>query len=107
MKTLLSILAFLGLHIIYIIPGQVCAQALQSGARVSRIDIDRVRDSVVVSMDIVLDSMEVRSNRSVVLQPLLVATAGKQWLPAVEVMGRRRHLYYERNGELTYADIAL
>lgn len=104
MKTLLSILAFLGLHIIYIIPGQVCAQALQSGARISRVDIDRVRDSVVVSMDIVLDSMEVRSNRSIVLQPLLVATTGKQWLPAIEVMGRRHHLYYERNGELTYAD---
>lgn len=104
MKTFLSILTVLGLHIINIVPGEVRAQTLQSGARIERVGIDRVRDSVVLSMDIVLDDMEVRSNRSIVLQPLFAGMAGKQWLPAVEVMGRRRHLYYERNGRQTYAD---
>lgn len=74
-----------------------------SGATAKQVEITRVRDSVTVSMSLVLDSMEVRSNRSVVLQPLLSGQADKAWLPAVEVMGRRRHIYYERNGHRTYA----
>ena len=104
MKTFLSILTVLGLHIIYMVPGKACAQTLQSGARIDRIGIDRVRDSVVVSMDIVLEDMEVSSNRSVVLYPVLAAAEGQERLPAVEVMGRRRHLYYERNDKQTYAE---
>ena len=80
------------------------AQTLSSGAQVENLRISRVRDSVVVSMDIRLDGMAVESNRSVVLQPLLASDHEKAWLPAVEVMGRRRHLYYERNRQQTYAE---
>ena len=75
-----------------------------SGVLVSNVDISRTCDSVTVSLDLVLDDMEVGANRSVVLQPLLAEGADKAWLPAVEVMGRRRHLYYQRNGHRTYAE---
>ena len=75
-----------------------------SGVIVRNTEITRVRDSVTISLDMVLDSLKLRSNRSVVLQPLLSEGKEKAWLPAVEVMGRQRHLYYERNGYKTYAE---
>ena len=80
------------------------AQTLASGAQVEGAGIVRLRDSVVISMNIRLDSMKVESNRSVVLQPLLATDAKTAWLPAIEVMGRRRHLYYERNDHQVYAE---
>lgn len=80
------------------------AQTLASGAQVEDAGIVRLRDSVVISMNIRLDGMKVESNRSVVLQPLLATDAKTAWLPAIEVMGRRRHLYYERNDHQVYAE---
>ena len=62
-------------------------------------NIHRLRDSVVVCMQLDLSGMEVKSNRSVVLIPSLEADGRQAELPAVEVMGRRRQLYYERNGQ--------
>ncbi len=78
-------------------------QTLQSGAAVRSSDVYRQRDSVIVRMQIGLSDMEVGSNRSVVLIPLLEADGKRLELPAVEVMGRRRQLYYERNGQQKYA----
>ena len=80
------------------------AQTLASGAQVEGAGIVRLRDSVVISMNIRLDGMKVESNRSVVLQPLLATDAKTAWLPAIEVMGRRRHIYYERNNHQVYAE---
>ena len=75
-----------------------------SGVAVRNADITRVCDSVTISLDFVLDSMDVRSGQSIVLQPLFTDGTEKVWLPAVEVMGRRRYIYYERNGYQTYAE---
>lgn len=84
----------------------VAAQhTLQSGAVVKDALIARSRDSVVVRLDVDLTSMQVKSNRSIVILPALRTDGGKTLrLPALEVMGRRRNLYYERNGRRTYAD---
>lgn len=71
---------------------------LRSGAAVGDSRVFRLRDSVVVEMRIDLAGMEVRSDRSVVLIPSLCDGERTIALPAVEVMGRRRALYYERNG---------
>lgn len=78
-------------------------QTLQSGAAVRSADVNRQRDSVIVRMQLDLTDMEVASNRSVVLIPQLESGDRRLELPAVEVMGRRRQLYYERNGRQTYA----
>lgn len=78
-------------------------QTLQSGAAVRSADVSRQRDSVIVRMQLDLTDMEVASNRSVVLIPQLESGDRRLELPAVEVMGRRRQLYYERNGRQTYA----
>lgn len=82
----------------------VAQQTLQSGAEVRSTDVYRLRDSVVVEMRFDLSAMEVESNRSVVLIPSLEADGRHFELPALEVMGRRRRLYYERNGQQHYAD---
>lgn len=77
---------------------------LQSGATVEATDVCRLRDSVIITMRLDLSTMEVESNRSIVLIPLFEAEGKHIELPSVEVMGRRRQLYYERNGRRHYAD---
>ena len=76
---------------------------LPCGAVVERAEVNRLRDSVVVSMRLDLSQMEVGTNRSVVLAPVLLDGEGGEQLPAVEVMGHRRYLYYRRNPESAYA----
>lgn len=84
--------------------GPLAAQpALPGGAAVSATEVRRLRDSVIVTMRLDLSGMKVESNRSVVLVPQLEAGGRRMALPSVEVMGRRRGLYYERNGRRPYA----
>lgn len=77
---------------------------LPGGAEVSGVDIRKQRDSVVIRMNLNLSGMEVGRNRSFVVTPLFYAEGEEEWLPAIEVMGRTRYLYYQRNEESLYAD---
>ena len=77
---------------------------LPGGAEVSGVDIRKQRDSVVIRMNLNLNGMEVGRNRSIVVTPLFYAEGEEEWLPAIEVMGRTRYLYYQRNEESLYAD---
>lgn len=77
---------------------------LPGGAEVSGVDIRKQRDSVVIRMNLNLSGMEVGRNRSIVVTPLFYAEGEEEWLPAIEVMGRIRYLYYQRNEESLYAD---
>ena len=79
-------------------------QRLASGATVRDVEISKERDSVVIAMDIDLSGMEVGRNRSVVVAPLFYAGEEWKWLPAIEVMGRTRYLYYQRNEESLYTE---
>lgn len=79
-------------------------QPSQSGVSINNVQINRVRDSVRIAFDFNFDNLQLRSNRSLVLQPFFKGDGGNQWLPAVEVMGRRRYLYYLRNDLLSYAE---
>ena len=79
-------------------------QRLSSGAKVSGVEISKQRDSVVIQMNIDLSEMKVGRNSSVVLAPLFAQDGDWQWLPAIEVMGRRRYIYYQRNEESLYAE---
>lgn len=69
-------------------------QPSQSGVSINHVQINRVRDSVRIAFDFNFDNLQLRSNRSLVLQPFFKGDGGDQWLPAVEVMGRRRYLYF-------------
>lgn len=77
---------------------------LPGGAEVSGVDIRKQRDSVVIRMNLNLSGMEVGRNRSIVVTLLFYAEGEEEWLPAIEVMGRTRYLYYQRNEESLYAD---
>ena len=77
---------------------------LPGGAEVSEVEIRKQRDSVVIRMNLNLSGMEVGRNRSIVVTPLFYAEGEEEWLPAIEVMGRTRYLYYQRNEESLYAD---
>lgn len=76
------------------------ADSLQCGVVVRQTGIERHRDSVYISMKLDLKDMRIESNRSIVLIPTLSGKENEITLPPIEVMGRRRHIYYERNGEL-------
>ena len=99
MKRIFLIYSLLSLSCLFAVGPLRAQHVLQSGAIVKSMDIHRLRDSVVVCMQLDLSEMEVKSNRSVVLIPSLEADGRQAELPPVEVMGRRRQLYYERNGQ--------
>lgn len=79
---------------------------LISGAEVRDISVTHKCDSVYVAMRFVLNGMKVKSNRAIVLTPVLAGGGSERALPSVEVMGARRNIYYQRNGKKAYAEHA-
>lgn len=79
-------------------------QRLPSGATVSDVTISKQRDSVIIRMNVGLSDVEVPRNRSVLITPLLYAGNEREWLPVIQVMGRRQYIYHQRNGESLYAE---
>lgn len=81
-------------------------QVLQSHTVVNDAKIERHRDSVTVSMQIDVSSTKVKSGASVILHPQLTSLSGTgiAYLPPVEIMGRVRSIYLERNPESTYVN---
>lgn len=65
-----------------------------------------VRDGKVfkVDLNVNLNSIEVKSNRMVVLTPFISNKTDTLNLPSVGLMGRRRYFYYERN-EKRYPEV--
>lgn len=100
------ILPYLVFGVSFLLPDTAFTQTqpAQSGVSINNVQINRVRDSVRIAFDFNFDNLQLRSNRSLVLQPFFKGDGGNQWLPAVEVMGRRRYLYYLRNDLLSYAE---
>lgn len=100
------ILPYLVFSVLFLLPDMAFALSRQdkNGVGIGQIQISRVRDSVHITFQINLDSIRLRSNRSLVLQPFFKGEGESQWLPAVEVMGRKRYLYYLRNDLQTYAE---
>lgn len=54
---------------------------------------------VNVDIDISLSQMKLKSNRGVILIPMLTNGADTARMPAIEIMGRKRYIYYQRNGK--------
>ena len=81
-------------------------QVLQSRTVVDNAGILRHRDSVTVSMRIDISSAEIKSGSSVILHPRFASLSGtgSAYLPPVEIMGRKRSIYVERNPEQKYLD---
>lgn len=80
------------------------AQQLAGGqVTVSNPEVRKQGGAVSVAMDLDLGRMELKSNEGAVLTPMLVNGGDTARMPAVEILGRRRYIYYRRNGKTATA----
>ena len=66
--------------------------------RVENKQFRKVGDKVKVAMDIRLDDLKLKSNRGLMLMPMMVNGEDTLRMQAVEVLGRKRYIYWQRNG---------
>lgn len=62
--------------------------------------ISRSGDFMLIEMDLDLSQVDVRRDEAVLLTPRLTKGDEEKILPEVGIYGRRRYIYYERNGLL-------
>lgn len=74
------------------------AQQLLSGqVNVTESNVARKGGNVNVAMKLDVGQLDLSSNEGVVLRPMIVGTGDTLRLPAIEIMGRKRYIYYQRN----------
>lgn len=56
-------------------------------------------NTVKVAIDFSLSQMKLKSNKGIILTPMIVNDCDTARMPAVEIMGRKRYIYYQRNGK--------
>lgn len=61
--------------------------------------IKKVGEEVYVTMDMNLDQVKLASNKGLIYTPMIVNKDDTLRLPTVEVMGRKRYIYYLRNNK--------
>ena len=97
-KYILCLLGILGMSFFY----EATAQEMKmiNNIRVENIVVERRGDNMVVEMSMILDSLKMKSNQSIVLTPYL-----EDWDEDLRVLlqplmlnGRKQHIYYLRNG---------
>ena len=59
--------------------------------------IKKKGNKVSVQMDLNLDKVMLGSNKGLVYTPMIVSGEDTLKMPAVEVMGRKRYIHYQRN----------
>ena len=74
------------------------AGEITPGVSITKFSMDREGKYLAVDMEMDIDSLEVESNRAVLLTPRLVNGTDSLDLPSVGIYGRRRYYYYLRNG---------
>lgn len=62
-------------------------------------EVKKTGNNVVVNMDLKVDQLDLKSNRGAVIVPMIVNGDDTLKLPAAEVMGSKRYIYYQRNGK--------
>ena len=78
----------------------VSAQQIMEGqAEVKQLSVTRQASMVDVNFSIDISSLSVGADETVVLKPVIVKGAERVELPAVEVMGRRAWIRWQRNDE--------
>lgn len=68
--------------------------------KITPVRLEQLGDSLYVAICFDLDSIKVRSRRSIDLMPMLVAPPKKRTLPWISVQGRLNHLGFERKQAL-------
>ncbi len=73
-------------------------EILSGEASVENVKIEKKSDQMQVSMDIVPNQKwNVKSNRAIVLTPVLGNDENQDTLPSVQILGRNRYIYHLRN----------
>lgn len=70
-----------------------------SGAEIRDFYANRAGDRMAVSMQIVLDSLELKSEQQLILSPRLSADGDTMALPRIFINGRKQQLRYERGAD--------
>lgn len=65
-----------------------------------QVRLSRSGDFMLIEMDLDLSQVDVRRDEAVLLTPRLTKGDEEKTLPEVGIYGRRRYIYYERNGLL-------
>lgn len=87
--------------VVFMLAGNAAAeqQGVAGGqVRVENKQFRKVGDKVKVAMDIRLDDLKLKSNRGLMLVPMMVNGEDTLRMQAVEVLGRKRYIYWQRNG---------
>ncbi len=96
MKTVFNYVA--ALAFVCVAQSSNAREILNGKASIEHVKIEKESDSMLVSMDIVPNQQwDVKSNRAIVLTPVLENEGSKAELPAVQILGRSRYLHYLRN----------
>lgn len=79
-------------------PLNVLAQQIAGGqVNVKNVNAKRIANNVNVSMELDVNDMTMSSNRGLVLTPMIVNGSDTAKLKTIEILGRKRYLYYLRN----------
>lgn len=75
------------------------AQTLADGqVEAQNVNIQKISGTVSVNFDLDLSDLSLSANRGLVLTPIIAGISDTLRLPAIEILGRLRHLYWQRNG---------
>lgn len=84
------------------------AQAIAGGQMtVNNSQIKKVGNDVQVTMNIDMSRLDLGANEGVVLIPMIVNGTDTVKLPAAEIYGRKRYIYYQRNNKTATPDPAV
>lgn len=67
--------------------------------RVMNQNVTKSDNAVKVDIDFSISPTKLKSNKGIILIPMIVNNEDTARMPAVEVMGRKRYIYYQRNGK--------
>ena len=66
--------------------------------------IRKVGNQVKVAMDLNLDQIQLASNNGLIYTPMILNEKDTLFMPSVEVMGKKRYIYYQRNQKTATAN---
>ena len=97
MRTFHTILSFLAAAWFFpCLP--ISAQTLAGGGiSILNKEVKKSNNQVGVNIDFKLDDLKVKSNKGTILIPMIINQGDTLKMPAVEIMGRKRYIYYLRN----------
>lgn len=72
-----------------------------AGGKISLLnkEVKKHGNDVCVNMDFKLDNLTLKSNKGMVVIPMIVNRNDTLKMPAVELLGRKRYVYYQRNNK--------